>query len=352
MPAPGRWSKRTRNVLQGSVLIPSYGRSSRFGHEADHLIARYRGRAITLTFDQFKYGWTNALDEDEAKRLYEAYHAAGSGIALAQMANANLNPWTEAKVDTKNLDRGPLLILDGEKDHTVPWAIANASYKRQKRNPSVTEIKKLPNRGHSLTIDHGWQEVAQTALDFVKRFVPAKPSWPASISRRNFSAGGTPTNEHHVLVCIGVVDVDVDALETGVVDHAAPRGVREDAEEVVVVLDTQRLSRLSQCDREVNAVRGTRRHNVAAADRRSAAVAMATPARRAALRRHLRAPRDPDPGLRHHVRATTEAYSLPPAQIDDSYLCSPSLKHPLTTATAEDDGGPVVPVRPLPLHDG
>ena len=137
---------------------------------------RTRGRAITLTFDQFKYGWTNALDEDESKRLYDTYHVAGSGIALAQMANANLNPWTESKVDTKNPDRGPLLILDGEKDHTVPWAIANAAYKRQKRNPGVTEIKKMPNRGHSLTIDHGWQEVAQTALDFVKRFVPAKPS--------------------------------------------------------------------------------------------------------------------------------------------------------------------------------
>src|ERR671935_510074 len=136
---------------------------------------RYRGRAITLTFDQFKYGWTNALDENEAKHLYDTYHVAGSGIALAQMANANLNPWTESKVDTKNPDRGPLLILDGEKDHTVPLAIANAAYKRQKRNQSVTEIEKMPNRGHSLTIDHGWQEVAQTALDFVKRFVPAKP---------------------------------------------------------------------------------------------------------------------------------------------------------------------------------
>ena len=131
---------------------------------------RYRGRAITLTFDQFQYGWTNALDEDEAKRLYDAYHVAGSGIALAQMGNANLNPWTESKVDTKNPDRGPLLIIDGEKDHTVPWAIANASYKRQRRNPAVTEIVKIPNRGHSLTIDHGWREVAQTALDFVKRF--------------------------------------------------------------------------------------------------------------------------------------------------------------------------------------
>lgn len=135
-----------------------------------------RGRAITLTFDQFNYGWTNALDEHEAHRLYDTYHVSGSGIALAQMGNANLNPWTESKVDTKNPDRGPLLILDGEKDHTVPWAIANAAYQRQKRNPSVTEIKKMPNRGHSLTIDHGWQEVAQTALDFIERFVPAKSS--------------------------------------------------------------------------------------------------------------------------------------------------------------------------------
>jgi pimeloyl-ACP methyl ester carboxylesterase len=136
---------------------------------------RNRGRALTLTFDQFKYGWANALDEDEAKRLYDTYHVAGSGIALAQMADANLNPWTQSKVDTKTPDRGPLLILDGEKDHTVPWAIANAAFKRQERNPGITEIKQMPNRGHALTIDHGWQEVAQTALDFVTRFVPAKP---------------------------------------------------------------------------------------------------------------------------------------------------------------------------------
>ena len=130
-----------------------------------------RGRAITLTFDQFKYGWTNALDdEEEAKRLYDEFHVAAPGVALMQMANANLNPWTEAKVDTKNPERGPLLILDGEKDHTVPWAIANAAYKRQKRNPATTEITKVPNRGHSLTIDHGWREVAEKALAFVKRF--------------------------------------------------------------------------------------------------------------------------------------------------------------------------------------
>jgi pimeloyl-ACP methyl ester carboxylesterase len=129
-----------------------------------------RNRAVTLTLDQFKYGWANALSDDEARELYEGYHVAAPGVALMQMANANLNPWTEAKLDPANPDRGPLLIIDGEKDHTVPWAIANASYKRQRRNAAPTEIAKIPDRGHSLTIDHGWQEVAETALGFAQRF--------------------------------------------------------------------------------------------------------------------------------------------------------------------------------------
>jgi pimeloyl-ACP methyl ester carboxylesterase len=129
-----------------------------------------RGRAVTLTLDQFKYGWANALSDEEAKQLYDTYHVAAPGVALMQMANANLNPLTEAKVDTKNPQRGPVLILDGEKDHTVPWAIANASYKRQRRNDGITEIEKVPNRGHSLTIDSGWREVCDAALSFVKRF--------------------------------------------------------------------------------------------------------------------------------------------------------------------------------------
>ena len=129
--------------------------------------ARSRSRS-----EQFNYGWANALDEHEAKELYDTYHVAASGISLAQMGNANLNPWTQAKVNTKNPGRGPLLIIEGEKDHTVPWAIAHAAYKRQRRNPGVTEIVKMPNRGHALTIDHGWREVAQTALDFVERVLP------------------------------------------------------------------------------------------------------------------------------------------------------------------------------------
>jgi pimeloyl-ACP methyl ester carboxylesterase len=130
-----------------------------------------RSRAVTLTLDQFKYGWANALDDDEAAELYATYHVAAPGVALMQMANANVNPRTEARLDPANPDRGPLLIIDGEKDHTVPWAIANASYKRQRRNAAATEIAQIPNRGHSLTIDSGWREVAETALAFVRRFV-------------------------------------------------------------------------------------------------------------------------------------------------------------------------------------
>src|SRR5436305_4527141 len=130
-----------------------------------------RNRAIPLTYDQFRYAFANAVSEEEAKELYETFAVPASGVPLFQAAAANLNPWTEAKADTKNPDRGPLLIISGEKDHTVPPAIANASFKRQQQNEGVTEIKKIPNRGHSLTIDSGWREVAETALAFVKRFV-------------------------------------------------------------------------------------------------------------------------------------------------------------------------------------
>jgi non-heme chloroperoxidase len=134
-----------------------------------------RNRAVPLTYEQFRFAFANAVSEDEAKQLYDTFAVPAPGAPLFQAATANLNPWTEAKVDTKNPDRGPLLVISGEKDHTVPWAIANASYKRQKRNDGVTEITEMPNRGHALTIDSGWREVADTALAFVQRFAPGQP---------------------------------------------------------------------------------------------------------------------------------------------------------------------------------
>src|SRR2546428_9621567 len=128
-------------------------------------------KAIPLTYEQFRYAFANAVSEAEAKELYETFAVPAPGAPLFQAAVANVNPWTEVKVNTVNPERGPLLIISGEKDHVVPWAIANASYKRQMRNPGVTEFKEMPNRGHALVIDNGWKEVAQTALAFVKRFI-------------------------------------------------------------------------------------------------------------------------------------------------------------------------------------
>ena len=129
-----------------------------------------RHRAVPLTYEQFRYAFANAVGEEEAKQLYDSYCVPASGTPIFQAAAANLNPWTEVKVKSKNPQRGPLLIICGEQDHTVPPAISNASYKKQKRNKGVTEIKELKGRGHSLTIDHGWREVAETALEFVQRF--------------------------------------------------------------------------------------------------------------------------------------------------------------------------------------
>jgi pimeloyl-ACP methyl ester carboxylesterase len=130
-----------------------------------------RNRAVPLTFDQFRYGFANAVSEDEAKELYDTYAVPAPGEPLFQAAAANLNPWTEAKVDTENPDRGPLLIISGEKDHTVPVAVAKASFKQEQRNEGITETVEVPDHGHALTIDSGWRQVADTALGFVQRFV-------------------------------------------------------------------------------------------------------------------------------------------------------------------------------------
>jgi pimeloyl-ACP methyl ester carboxylesterase len=137
------------------------------GNPANH------GRAVPLTYEQFRFAFANAVSEEEAKELYDTFAVPAPGQPLFQAATANLNPWTEAKVNSKNPERGPLLIISGEQDNTVPWAIANASFKRQKRNEGVTEIVEIPGRGHALVIDSGWREVADTALAFVRRFVQA-----------------------------------------------------------------------------------------------------------------------------------------------------------------------------------
>ncbi|WAJ43138.1 alpha/beta hydrolase [Mycobacterium sp. Aquia_216] len=129
------------------------------------------GKAIALTFEQYKYGWANNLEEAEARELYETYHVPAPGLPLFQAAVANFNPFSETRVGAKNPDRGPLLVIAGENDHTIPLAITEATFKLQsKQNPGVTEIERIPGRGHSLVIDGGWKEVADVTVKFIQRF--------------------------------------------------------------------------------------------------------------------------------------------------------------------------------------
>jgi pimeloyl-ACP methyl ester carboxylesterase len=127
-------------------------------------------RAVPLSYDQFRYAFANALSEDEAKQLYDSCSVPAPGKPLFQAATANLNPWTEVKVDHENPQRGPMLIIAGTEDHTVPPAIAKASFDKERKNKGVTEYVEMEGRGHALTIDSGWREVASAALAFIQRF--------------------------------------------------------------------------------------------------------------------------------------------------------------------------------------
>jgi pimeloyl-ACP methyl ester carboxylesterase len=128
-------------------------------------------RAIPLTYEQFRFAFANAVTEDEASELYDTYVVPAAAKPIVQTAAAQLNPWSDTDVDTENPERGPLLVISGENDHTVPRTIARGAFKKQRRNSDVTEFVEMPGRGHALTIDSGWCDVAQTALAFVRRFV-------------------------------------------------------------------------------------------------------------------------------------------------------------------------------------
>jgi non-heme chloroperoxidase len=138
-----------------------------------------RGRAVALSAKQFRYGFGNAVSEQESEALYEKYSVPGSGMPLFSAATANLNPRTPARADATNRRRGPLLVISGEKDHTVPPAISKATFKLQQKNQHAdTELVELAGRGHSLTIDSGWRDVADVALAFVSKHYPARPTEP------------------------------------------------------------------------------------------------------------------------------------------------------------------------------
>ena len=130
--------------------------------------------AVPLTYDEFRDAFANAVDEDQAKRLYEQFCVPASEEEtwpFEAVSAANLAPFTESKVDCKNPDRGPMLIIAGAKDQTVPIAISRTAFKWEQDNEGTTEYVELPDRGHAMVIDDNWQEVAETALKFVGRFM-------------------------------------------------------------------------------------------------------------------------------------------------------------------------------------
>lgn len=135
-----------------------------------------RKRAVPLSYEQFAFSFTNAIDEQEGRTLYNQFAVPGPAMPLFQAAFENINPWTELQVDWRSPVRGPLLIMSGERDNIVPTVVARAAYEHQSTNGDVTEFFELADRGHSLIIDHGWREVAQKALTFVQRFSQAAPT--------------------------------------------------------------------------------------------------------------------------------------------------------------------------------
>ena len=124
-------------------------------------------RAISLTEPQFRFGFTNAVSEQEAKELYAKYAMPAPGRPLFQAATATFNPNSATKVNLTNARRGPLLLISGREDHTVPPVLVRSALKAYRKSSAVTEFKEFTGRGHSLTIDSGWRELADYILGWL-----------------------------------------------------------------------------------------------------------------------------------------------------------------------------------------
>jgi pimeloyl-ACP methyl ester carboxylesterase len=125
-------------------------------------------KSVSLTEKEFRYGFGNALSEEESDALYDRWTIPSPARPLFQAAAANFALHSEAKVDTANSERGPLLLISGTADHTVPDAVTRSSFKQYRDSTAVTELRKFEGRGHSLTVDSGWKDVADAVLDWLK----------------------------------------------------------------------------------------------------------------------------------------------------------------------------------------
>jgi alpha-beta hydrolase superfamily lysophospholipase len=129
-----------------------------------------RNRAVSLTPEQFRRAFGNALPEEESQRLHEQWTIPGPGKPLFQAAFANAVPRSRAAtaVDTRRTERAPLLIISGGVDQTIPDSVTRAAYRMYQKSSAVTELRQFPDRGHSLTVDSGWRDVANAALNFLQ----------------------------------------------------------------------------------------------------------------------------------------------------------------------------------------
>ncbi len=131
-------------------------------------------RAVSLTPEEFRFSFGNALDPAESDALHEAWTIPAPGRPLFEAATANFSLHSPAKVNTDNNERGPLLLIMGGKDHTVPEVITKATAKQYRGSDAVTDLMEFADRGHSLTIDHGWRDVAEACLTWLdKQNLPA-----------------------------------------------------------------------------------------------------------------------------------------------------------------------------------
>jgi pimeloyl-ACP methyl ester carboxylesterase len=124
-------------------------------------------RAVSLTAEQFRFGFGNAIPAEESDELFERWAIPAPGKPLFEAASANFDPHSPAKVDTANAGRGPLLLIMGGKDHTVPEAVTKATLKQYRHSEATTDLLEFADRAHSLTIDHGWREVADACLSWL-----------------------------------------------------------------------------------------------------------------------------------------------------------------------------------------
>ena len=125
-------------------------------------------KSVSLTSKEFRFGFGNAISAEESDALYEAWAIPSPAKPLFQTAAANFALHSQAKVNTANNNRGPLLLISGTADHTVPDVVTRSTLKQYRDSTAVTELKQFEGRGHSLVIDSGWREVANAVLAWLK----------------------------------------------------------------------------------------------------------------------------------------------------------------------------------------